>query len=240
METSAVDALIYLIGILYASPLYTVLSRGKEIKEWKELISQDQLEALISFIESLGDLTEKKANTFLRLMQVSSNPERELTIVIAILALAATFYEGAIQQKRPFLAKVLGLDVLKRARYYEKLIACHVLVSRLYLAKGELSLAEEFAKEALTSFDAYMPFRKKILTVEIENTFWYEVGTGHRYVSETVYYKGKEEEMNKLKKLYQTNRESDVIKELVNKKLSQERNKILQTLASLLTLSRNG
>ena len=74
------------------------------------------------------------------------------------------------------------------------------------------------------------------------NLDWHAALAGQEIIktTKTHWNKGKEEEMNKLKKLYQTNRESDVIKELVNKKLSQERNKILQTLASLLTLSRNG
>jgi hypothetical protein len=239
MEIAFIGGLISLVGVLYENPVYIMLSRFKEIKEWKEMLSQDQLKALILFTESLGDAMMQQANKHLQFMEKSSNPERELTIVIKALEDAIIFYTNAVQQNRSIFPRVLGISIWERMHYYEKITTCNIMLSRLYLAAGDPLIAQCYVTDALRAFDSYALLQKRYLAAKIKDTFRYVdiYNSGTRLVLISGYYKGKDEELFKLRILYQTRKNKIVFEKLAEERLRQEKSKIFNPLESLIRLA---
>jgi hypothetical protein len=147
-----------------------------KVKDVKDLLVQERLKAMITFLEKVGEVQIRTAIEELQALPHSTRPDEERARAIGHLKVAASALVMSLE-KRPFLRRLSGFDKKRKMRAYLQITGCYLVVTGLYRSQQNNVLATQYALRASESFEDYAAIRRFILSRALGMEFTYNGGT---------------------------------------------------------------
>ena len=147
-----------------------------KIKDFKDLLAQERLKAMIEFLETVGGVHIKTAIEEIMAAQYSTWPEEECSRAIGQLKVAANALLESLR-KRPFLTRFVRNDEERQMRTHFQIMGCYLIIASLYGVQRNMVLAGQYAAEASKAFTTYAVIRRHRLSRALFRQFTYNGGT---------------------------------------------------------------
>jgi hypothetical protein len=215
---------------VFAGLLLGLVEVLSKIKDVNDLLAQERLKAMISFLEKIAEVQIKTAIEELRAMPQSTRPEEERSRAIGQLKIAANALVESLE-KRPFLYRLLVSDDYRKMQAYLQITGCYLIVTSLYLGQYNMMLARQYAIKAALAFDGYSAIRQPKLQGEIAQEF-VGVASNDQAVHYFIY-SSKLDELISLRVRYGTQDDAEVFWRLAGEHLDKMRAQLFGWLAPL-------
>ena len=159
--------------------LLALVETLSKVKDLNDLLAQERLQAMISFLETVGEVQIRTAIEELQAVPRSTRPNEERSRAIGQLKVAANALVMSLEQRsllRRVIRRVLRNDK-RKMRAHLQITGCYLMVASLYLTQRNMDLARQYALKASEAFGSYAAIRLFELTKMLSWEFTYNGGT---------------------------------------------------------------
>ncbi len=208
--------LLSLVGIL------------SNIKDAKDLLAQERLEAMNAFLAEFAGIQIITAIEELNTAPYSTRPEDEHSRAIGQLKVAVNALASSLT-KRPVISRLLKLEDVRKMHVYLKMTGCNLIIASLYLGQQNMIPARYYADKASRAFKDFAALRIEGLVSQIAQNF-VGVASNDQAVHYFIY-ESKKNELAMLKGQFGLNDNYHVFQRLAQEELNEIRSQLFGWLA---------